>query len=336
MSRARSAAVPPRRDITANGSGGAIDIVSDYLRLYNAFPRSVVNKIPTAVVLDLDCTVLYTFHVPPPGLRDGPPMHTLLRENMYFLSIGDETRSAENVHCFHMHGFRRPFVTPLLRFLHESFETLVVWTAGTLAYANEIVPMVFAGSGVYPQMVLASDTLSAVILEELGPEPVQLKDLRRMLPLLQNHYPMDRVILVDDNPDHLPNENVLSLPQFQLPEHILVGTPEFLRIWLYDDQLLRLARWVVENRNLLSTQRIPRIIAKIPKITIPDNGQYHALPLNVAPHPSRSGAMIAAQNAFPEAFASMAASGAQHAPPVGSNGNWNVEESLEFIAENTA
>ena len=204
-------------------------------------PKSTTDKI---IVLDLDNTLISTCSHMKKLKRLGifeKDKHFPLRSRIYYFDYYEEG------HYISMWGVMRPHMKEFLEFCFEYFEKVIVFSAGATKYVIEIVNFIFKDTH-YPDEVYTRDHLDYDDDNRNKP----LKDLGK---LFENKYPMERILIVDDNKKTYKRnpDNAIAISAYE-PSSSLQD------IMRNDDSLLKIMKWfqqkhVKESDNVMKLSK---------------------------------------------------------------------------------
>lgn len=182
----------------------------------------------TAIVLDLDETLIHTFNDTTSAKKLNllsDPRHIGLRTDCYILDFYD----AREARQYHMWGIRRPHLDDFLSFCFANFGLVIVWTAGSSDYADAIVNVTFKQS---PHLIFSREHCR----EYKGHVVKPLKDLFDHEPRLSKLTSLNNMIMLDDISDNFifnkPNGIVVQPFLPRLTQHTIES----------DDNVLKLAQ----------------------------------------------------------------------------------------------
>lgn len=191
----RSTLFPTRADVLVSRKRGTKKPVTK-IRQRPIFRKKEKPCMPThspsvwAIVLDLDQTLIYTYDSEPESIP----------ESLKKYSVGDTV------------GVIRPHALEFLDYLKKHFKHVIVWTAGTEAYANEISRILFGDNHEIP--VFHRDYCTMIPDSNLYTKP--LTTISESLQI-----PIRHLLLIDDREENAYHEpaNCLVIKAYQGEEH---------------------------------------------------------------------------------------------------------------------
>ena len=168
------------------------------------------------IVLDLDHTLVHThessFNEISP--QDRQRLKDEYGDRLYFLDVYDykDEDLASDKHV-RMYGFLRPWVGETIRWAHAYFDIVIIWTMGTRGYARKIVPVVYRDTPhLAPDYIFSRETGVPTKNGELS------KPLARLTKMCEREIPLERTIIVDDQPYSIkPNpDSGIQIPPFSI------------------------------------------------------------------------------------------------------------------------
>lgn len=96
---------------------------------------SLVGRTNKAIIIDIDECMAHSFSDKWDilGTIMSNPEHMAIRKRLYVIKVNG----------LDMWGIKRPYLYEFLKFCHEYFDEVNVWTAGLREYADQIVPLIF-------------------------------------------------------------------------------------------------------------------------------------------------------------------------------------------------
>lgn len=175
-----------------------------------------------AIVLDLDLTLIHTFDGEGSGRRDlkktnvmKDPKMQKLRKRIYQICMECDVERGVYDNDMATWGIIRPHAKEFLEFCFDYFKYVIVWTAGTRPYAEEIVENLFHKQGLpRPHLVWAAENCGGSGSNRYKPITLlkEKEDALQSLPDLD----LSQVICLDDSPHSYEDnpDNAIKIPRF--------------------------------------------------------------------------------------------------------------------------
>lgn len=186
--------------------------------------RTIKMSSGTAIILDLDSTLIYTIDDTNLNeLRTLQDMSTANSGSTYRLKFPDGTT---------MSGLFRPYLTQFLMYCRKTFSKLIVYTAGTEDYGYAVVKAIETKTKVQFDEVYARQSCLVIDDNLLYTEDTMRKPLKLVFPDIDVRH----MLLVDDKMCNFrfnPRNGIL-IPAF---------SPQTIDTAIGDDYLLQLMNW---------------------------------------------------------------------------------------------
>lgn len=159
------------------------------------------DKLNKCIVLDMDETMVHTFD----GEQYKNQLLALLntpemfkhRKRLYWQNINEDGDKQEII------GIMRPYLDEFLVYCLQTFKTVIVWSAGTKEYVNEVVRNIFRDIG-SPDYILTRD--DSEIKKDKKDKIISLKKNLSLIVDKINDIKlvnMNNILLIDDNQDYV-------------------------------------------------------------------------------------------------------------------------------------
>jgi len=144
-----------------------------------------------------------------------------------------------NVQETHMWSLKRPHVNTFLRYVLDNFGKVIVWSAGTDEYVNEVVDWLFGTILISPDAIYGRSFCELVTKKYT--KPIRKLELQ---PELSDSVRMDNTLFIDDNViSTSPNPaNAVTIPRYHpglTPHEMLADDKALLQLinWLESDAI---------------------------------------------------------------------------------------------------
>lgn len=158
-------------------------------------------------------------------------------------------------------GLKRPGLDKFLHFAEKYFDTIIVWSAGTMAYIKPIVNFIFKGHR-YPKLVLSRDQL------HYGETP---EDYYKPLEVVAKYINIDtrRTVFLDDKLDNFRKDpgNGFNIPVYKAKKG--------KRFSSSDEHLYSLMEWLMQDK-VRQCQDI-RLLDKTDVFTLKYTGKHESM-----------------------------------------------------------
>jgi hypothetical protein len=166
-------------------------------------PRVPGGSGAQVLVLDLDETLVHTFDKHEAAALEKLPLISDsklfdLRTRTYFIDIDiTDSQGIKTGHIMKLNGVTRPHLYEFLDYAFRRFSAVVIWSAGSASYVQNVVPEITSHLQSPHDILTANDCIKT----RDGPTK-PLKELIKLCPQLTKHVVADlsNVFLVDDNP----------------------------------------------------------------------------------------------------------------------------------------
>lgn len=240
-----------------------------------AIYRTLRNSLPSTsltdhcIVLDLDETLVHTFD----GMNSLKNLDLLNNPNLLHIRKRAYTICSRNIgvcdsNTAELWGIRRPNLTEFLVFCFSYFKVVAVWSAGTKAYVESIVNIIFRD--IRPPHVVFSrgdceeiDSKTGARLNKANGEVVGeshngiiIKPLSKMIssvPGLSKYMNLNNTFILDDRASTFlenPNNGILIPPYEPYPDIRSLETD--------DGVLLKLGNWFM-NREVIASSDVTKL-----------------------------------------------------------------------------